>query len=93
MGISEMTLIHKKDGPFRIRVYDSEKYLIKMFDDGVDTSATAEPKNVMMPSLSINKDNAFIRFPVNGYSIDDVGDLVEAISDMPELLKEIKKRE
>ena len=49
MGISEMKLIHKKDGPFRIRIYDSDKYLIKMYNDGVDTSATADPKNVMMP--------------------------------------------
>lgn len=91
MGISEMKLIHKKDGPFRIRIYDSDKYLIKMYNDGVDTSATADPKNVMMPSLGMNRENAFIRFPINGYDIDDADDLIGSLNDIKDLTQELKK--
>ena len=94
MKITGLKLIHKKDGSFKIRVYDSDKYLVRMYNDGVDTSATVQPKNVMMPSLKTNKDNAFIDFPINGYGIEDVDDLIKSltdISDLMETLKELRK--
>ena len=94
MRSTDLKLIHKKDGSFKIRVYDSDKYLVRMYNDGVDTSATAEPKDVMMPSLKTNKDSAFIDFPINGYRIEDVNDLSKSLTDMTDLmetLKELKK--
>lgn len=94
MKITGLKLIHKKDGSFKIRVFDSDKYLVRMYNDGVDTSATVQPKNVMMPSLKTNKDNAFIDFPINGYRIEDVNDLIKSLTDMTDLmetLKELKK--
>ena len=94
MKNTDLKLIHKKDGSFKIRVYDSDKYFVRMYNDGVDTSATAEPKNVMMPSLKVNKDNAFIDFPINGYGIEDVDDLIKSltdISDLMETMKELRK--
>ena len=94
MKNTDLKLIHKKDGSFKIRVYDSDKYFVRMYNDGVDTSATAEPKNVMMPSLKVNKDNAFIDFPINGYGIEDVDDLIKSltdISDLMETMKEVRK--
>ena len=70
-----------------IRVYDSDKYLVRMYNDGVDTSATVQPKNVMMPSLKVNKDNAFIDFPINGYGIEDVDDLIKSLTDISEFME------
>ena len=42
MKITGLKLIHKKDGSFKIRAYDSDKYLVRMYNDGVDTSATVQ---------------------------------------------------
>ena len=47
-----------------------------------------------MPSLEMNRDNVLINFPINGYRIEDVNDLIKSLTDMPELvetLKELKK--
>lgn len=81
----------KKDGSFKIRAYDSDKYLVRMYNDGVDTSATVQPKNVMMPSLKVNKDNAFIDFPINGYGIEDVDDLIKSLTDITDLMETLKE--
>ena len=94
MKNTDLKLIHKKDGSFKIRVYDSSNYLIKVYNDGVDTVADVSPKNVAMPSLEMNRDNVLINFPINGYRIEDVNDLIKSLTDMPELveiLKELKK--
>ena len=91
MEITDLELIHKKDGSFKIRVYDSDKYLVRMYNDGFDTLATAESKNVMMPSLKVNKDNALIDFPINGYRIEDVDGLIKSLTDMTDLMKTLKE--
>ena len=95
MGVIKVNLIHKKDGTFKIRVYNSDGYLIKVFNDGVDTVVDISPKNVIMPSLKMNRDNVFIDFPINGYRIKDVDDLIKSmtdISDSMETLKELSKQ-
>lgn len=49
----------------------------------------------MLPSLNVNKDNAFIDFPINGYRIKDVDDPIKSmtdISDSMEPLKELSKQ-
>ena len=94
MKTTDLKLIHKKDGSFKIRAYKSDDYLIKIYNDGVDTVADVSPKNVMMPSLKVNRDNAFIDFPINGYMIEDVDDLIKSLTDMTnlmEILKELRK--
>ena len=94
MKTTDLKLIHKKDGSFKIRAYNSDDYLIKIYNDGVDTVADVSPKNVAMPSLEMNRDNVLINFPINGYGIEDVDDLIKSLTDMPELvetLKELKK--
>ena len=91
LEITDLELIHKKDGSFKIRVYDSDKYLVRMYNDGFDTLATAESKNVMMPSLKVNKDNALIDFPINGYRIEDVDGLIKSLTDMTDLMKTLKE--
>ena len=94
MGVIKVNLIHKKDGTFKIRVYNSDGYLIKVFNDGVDTVVDISPKNVIMPSLKMNRDNVYLDFPINGYRIEDVNDLIKSLTDMSDLvetLKELKK--
>lgn len=94
MKNTDLKLIHKKDGSFKIRVYDSSNYLIKVYNDGVDTVADVSAKNVAMPSLEMNRDNVLINFPINGYRIEDVNDLIKSLTDMTDLmetLKELKK--
>ncbi len=94
MRSTDFKLIHKKEGSFKIRVYNSDDYLIKIYNDGVDTVAYVSPKNVAMPSLEMNRDNVLINFPINGYRIEDVDDLIKSltkISDLMEPLKELKK--
>ena len=47
-----------------------------------------------MPSLKMNRDNVYLDFPINGYRIEDVNDLIKSLTDMSELvetLKELKK--
>ena len=87
MGIVKVNLIHKKDGPFRIRVYNSDNYYIKLYNDGVDTVADVTAKNVAMPSLEMNRNNVLINFPINGYGVEDVSDLIKSLNDMPDLLE------
>ena len=94
MKNTDLKLIHKKDGSFKIRVYDSSNYLIKVYNDGVDTVADVSAKNVAMPSLEMNRENVLINFPINGYGIEDVDDLIKSLTDMydlVEILKELKK--
>lgn len=90
MGVIKVNLIHKKDGTFKIRVYNSDGYLIKVFNDGVDTVADISPKNVIMPSLKMNRNNVFIDFPINGYRIEDVADLIKSLNDVPDLMETLK---
>ena len=45
----------------------------------------------MMPSLKVNKDNAFINFPINGYRIEDVDDLIKSLTDLSDLMETLKE--
>ena len=94
MRITDLKMIHKNDGSFKIRVYNSDDYLIKIYNDGVDIVTDISAKNVAMPSLEMNRDNVLINFPINGYRIEDVDDLIKSlteISDLMEPLEELKK--
>ena len=52
--------------------------------------ADISPKNVIMPSLKMNRNNVFIDFPINGYRIEDVADLIKSLNDVPDLMETLK---
>jgi len=84
-------LVREKSGVLNVKFYKSDKYSIKVVNDGVDTVSSVSPEDLAMPSLKVEGKIANVEFPLSTYRLEDVDKIMDTLADLKEFKEDLEE--